>query len=287
MTGVQTCALPICEIAPEKALLVAGADDLRGTLDRLGSTAYGKLWNDPSLAEEVKKLKDSVEENLKAAAADAGIERDSMTWPASVGVAVMAEVDEELGLPSVQYMFFCDWASEAEATVKMVDALVARGIRGVKIHPAIQILGPDHPRMIALCRACGARNLPVLFHCGPVGIDGKGARRRTQVDRYRAALEACPETTFVLGHAGALQHERAIALARQLPNVWVEIASQSLPVVRQLLDEVDPTRICFGSDWPFYHQGIGLAKVLIATEGRDDVRRMVLHDNAARLLRRQ
>ena len=129
-----------------------------------------------------------------------------------------------------------------------LDALVARGIRGVKIHPAIQILGPDHPRMIALCRACGARNLPVLFHCGPVGIDGKGARRRTQVDRYRAALEACPETTFVLGHAGALQHERAIALARQLPNVWVEIASQSLPVVRQLLDEVDPTRICFGSD---------------------------------------
>ncbi|MFZ5478403.1 MAG: amidohydrolase family protein [Myxococcota bacterium] len=165
-----------------------------------------------------------------------------------------------------------------------LDRQKALGARGIKIHPAVQLLGPDHPRMIALCRAAGARGLPVFFHCGPVGIEGEGARRRTQVDRYRAALESCPDTTFVLGHAGALQHERAIRFARELPNVWVEVASQGLPVIRQLLDEVDPTRICFGSDWPFYHQAIGLAKVLIATEDRPDLRRMVLHDNAARLL---
>ncbi len=165
-----------------------------------------------------------------------------------------------------------------------LDAQKRLGARGIKIHPAIQLLGPDHPRMIALCRAAGARGLPVFFHCGPVGIEGEGARRRTQVDRYRAALEACPDTTFVLGHAGALQHERAVALARELPNVWVEVASQGLPVIRRLLDEVDPGRICFGSDWPFYHQAIGLAKVLMATEGREDLRRGVLHDNAARLL---
>lgn len=165
-----------------------------------------------------------------------------------------------------------------------LDALVKLGARGIKIHPAIQLLGPDHPKMIQLCQLCGERGLPVFFHCGPVGIEGVGARRRTQVDRYRHVVEACPDTTFVLGHAGALQPDGAIALAREFSRVWLEIASQGLPVVRRLLDEVDPTRICFGSDWPFYPQAIGLAKVLMATEDQPEVRRMLLHDNAARLL---
>jgi predicted TIM-barrel fold metal-dependent hydrolase len=38
-----------------------------------------------------------------------------------------------------------------------------------------------------------------------------------------------------------------------------------------------------GSDWPFYHLALPLAKVLLATEGAPEVRRQVLHDNAARL----
>ncbi|MEY3142244.1 MAG: hypothetical protein RLY21_737 [Planctomycetota bacterium] len=119
-------ALTIRDLAPEKALLVVGADDVRGTIERLGPTAYGKLWNDASVAEEVKKIKENFEKNLAEAAAEAGIERGDMNWPSSLGLAVMAEVDEELGFPTAQFMFFCDWASEAEATVKMVDVLVAR-----------------------------------------------------------------------------------------------------------------------------------------------------------------
>ncbi len=41
----------------------------------------------------------------------------------------------------------------------------------------------------------------------------------------------------------------------------------------------------YGSDWPFYHQAIALAKVLMATEDRPELRRPVLYDNAARLLK--
>lgn len=165
-----------------------------------------------------------------------------------------------------------------------LDAQVALGARGIKIHPAVQILAPDHPKMLELCRLCGERGLPVFFHCGPVGIEGEGARRRCQVDRYRAVIEQNPGTTFVLGHAGALQPERAIAFAREFDHVWVEFASQSLPVIERVCAEVDPKRICFGSDWPFYPQAIGIAKVLVATEGNESLRRAVLHDNAARLL---
>ena len=43
-------------------------------------------------------------------------------------------------------------------------------------------------------------------------------------------------------------------------------------------------RIVFGTDWPWYHQAIGLAKVLLATEGKEQVRQQILYGNAARLL---
>jgi predicted TIM-barrel fold metal-dependent hydrolase len=165
-----------------------------------------------------------------------------------------------------------------------LDRQKALGARGVKLHPAVQMMAPDHPKMVDACRLAGERGLPVLFHCGPVGIEPAAGRRRSQVDLYERAVAECPGTTFVLGHSGALQPELGIGLCQKYGNVWLEIASQGLPTVRRILDEADPARICLGSDWPFYHQAMALAKVFIATEGRDDLRRAVLYGNAARLL---
>ncbi len=118
-------ALTIRDIAPDNALLVVGADDIRAMIDSLGPTALGKLWNDPALAEEVKKLKADFEEGLNEAATAAGVDRSAMSWPSSVGLAVMAEIDEELGLPTTQFVFFCDWSAEAENAAKMLDAMMA------------------------------------------------------------------------------------------------------------------------------------------------------------------
>ena len=46
---------------------------------------------------------------------------------------------------------------------------------------------------------------------------------------------------------------------------------------------VPADRVLYGTDWPFYHQALTLARVLIATEDDRGLRRAVLHDNAARL----
>ena len=160
----------------------------------------------------------------------------------------------------------------------------ARGARGIKLHPMAQMVRPDNPRTVRLCGLCGELGLVVLFHCGPVGIEPRAGRRRSQVALYERPIAECPRTTFLLGHAGALQLDEGIAMARRYPNVWLELASQSLPGVRQILEQAPGDRIVFGTDWPFYHQASGLAKVLLATEGAPAARRAVLHDNAARLL---
>lgn len=160
------------------------------------------------------------------------------------------------------------------------------GAKGIKVHPAVQLVKPDADRCMALYRACGERDLPVLFHCGPVDIETPPQRYLSQVRHYERAIAECPGTRFVLGHSGALQMDEALGFARRYDNVWLELASQSVSHVRRLVEAAPTDRVVFGTDWPFYHQATGLAKVLIATDGDLDARRRVLHDNAAALLGR-
>jgi predicted TIM-barrel fold metal-dependent hydrolase len=160
----------------------------------------------------------------------------------------------------------------------------ARGAHGVKLHPNGQFIAPDHPKTVHLCGRCGHYDLPVLFHCGPVDIEPEAARKRSQVRRYERAIAENPHTTFILGHSGALQHHEAIAFAATYPNTYFDLACLGLSAVRDVLNTVPADRVLYGTDWPFYHQALTLARVLIATDDDHALRRAVLHDNTARLL---
>jgi hypothetical protein len=165
-----------------------------------------------------------------------------------------------------------------------LDAQIALGARGLKVHPAVQLVGPDHPRAMRVYALAAARRIPVFFHCGPVGIEKPSGRRLTQVHRYEKPVAENPGCTFVLGHSGALQWREALELCKRYPNVWLETSSQGLPAVRTILEQAPRDRLLFGSDWPFYHQAIGLAKLFLATEGDVALRAAVTHENAQRLL---
>lgn len=165
-----------------------------------------------------------------------------------------------------------------------VDRFADMGARGVKVHPAVQLVSPSDPRAMPIYRRAAERGLPVLWHCGPVGIEMEKGRRLSQVDLYEPAIRDCPETTFVLGHSGALQFEKALSLAQRYDNVWLELSCQAISNVRRMVEEAPSDRVVFGSDWPFYHEAIPLAKLLLATEDRPEVRERFLWRNAERLL---
>ena len=158
------------------------------------------------------------------------------------------------------------------------------GAHGIKLHPNGQFISPDAPKTVHLCGRCGQHGLPVLFHCGPVGIEPKAAERRSQVARYEKTIAENPGTTFILGHSGALQYEQAVKFADRYPNTYFELSCLGLSALRTVMDAVPADRLLYGTDWPFYHQALTLARVLIATEDDHDLRRAVLHDNAVRLL---
>ena len=164
-----------------------------------------------------------------------------------------------------------------------LDKQVAMGVKGIKVHPAVQMIRADNPRAMRLYKLCGKRNLPVLFHCGPVGIELEKSRELSQVVYYEKPIAQNPEVTFILGHSGALQMEQALDYAKRYPNVILEVAGQSLANVRRILEQANPDRVMYGTDWPFYHQALALAKVLMATEDDTQLRRKVLYGNAAAL----
>jgi predicted TIM-barrel fold metal-dependent hydrolase len=167
---------------------------------------------------------------------------------------------------------------------KKLDKQIERGAKGVKFHPMAQNIRPEHRLALKLYRLCGERDIPVMWHCGPVGIEGKSGRIRCQVLNYLPAVAANPKTTFILGHSGALQMEQALKIANKYPNTYLDLACQSLPSIRKIVNEADSNRILFGSDWPWYHEALTLAKLLIATEGKEELRRKILFENAKNLL---
>ena len=99
-------------------------------------------------------------------------------------------------------------------------------------------------------------------------------------------LDGDGKVDFVLGHAGARDVEDAIPFALRHPNVFLDIHGQGIRQIDELIDKVGPDRLLFGSDWPFYHPVATLAKVLIVTEGRPEVRDAILSNTARKLLAR-
>jgi hypothetical protein len=167
---------------------------------------------------------------------------------------------------------------------KRLDSQYASGARGIKMHPAVQLFRPDSRRARAIYAMCADRDMTVLWHCGPVGIEGRLPRYLSQVRHYERPIRENPRTRFVLGHSGALQFEEALELQRRYPNVWLETSSQSVSSLKRMVERADPDRVVHGSDWPFYHPAISVSKILIATEGKPELRHKFLWANAAKLL---
>lgn len=173
------------------------------------------------------------------------------------------------------------WGQSADLRLKK---LAEQGIRGLKVHPATQLIFPGSRRAMRLYRASSELSIPVLWHCGVVGIEPWPISRFAEVRNYEKPIAALEDVTFILGHSGGLQYQQAIDLAQRYPNVILDLSCQGLDGIRAILDAVDHDRIVNGSDWPFYHQAIGIAKVLLATGSDKALRRKILYENAVRVL---
>lgn len=96
-----------------------------------------------------------------------------------------------------------------------------------------------------------------------------------------------PDMKIVLAHPSFPWQEEALSVATHKPNVYIDLSGWSPkyfpPILVQYTNSLLKKKMLFGSDWPAITPDRWLAD-FEKLEIKDDVRPLVLKDNAARLL---
>ncbi|MHA7839996.1 MAG: amidohydrolase family protein, partial [bacterium] len=180
----------------------------------------------------------------------------------------------------------CSVHPRDERCLERLEAFARAGARVLKLHPTMQRFYPDEPALMPIYEAAERLGLVVFFHGGRAGIEPESTRRHALPRHYEGAFAGFPGLSFVVGHGGARDGEAMLDLARRYENVWLGTHGQSVTHLDAMIRETGGERLLFGTDWPFYHLGASLAKILLVTRApeREGVRRAILRDNALRLM---
>jgi predicted TIM-barrel fold metal-dependent hydrolase len=180
-----------------------------------------------------------------------------------------------------------------EDAVEEVRRLVGLGVRGFKFHPNIQAFFPNDEAFYPLYEAIQAAGVPALFHTGHSGIGtglpgGGGIRLKYSnpmcVDDVAVDF---PHMPIVLAHPSFPWQDEAISVALHKQQVYIDLSGWSPKYFPPQLVRYANTqlrdRVLFGSDFPMITPDRWLADFEQA-EFRDEVRPLILKENAIRLL---
>lgn len=172
-----------------------------------------------------------------------------------------------------------------ERRIEEMRAHARTGARLMKIHPTVQAFYPDDPTMMEVYEEAQHLGLVIFFHGGRAGIEPQSRQRYAMPRHYEAVLSNFPDLQVILGHAGARDGDAMLELALRYDNAWLGIHGQGITRLDEIIRRTGGDRLLFGTDWPFYHIGMSLAKVLICTQkpGQTDLRRRILRGNALQL----
>jgi uncharacterized protein len=167
------------------------------------------------------------------------------------------------------------------------------GMRGFKFHPNVQAFFPDDKAVYPLYEVIAEAGLPALFHTGHSGIGaglpgGGGIRLKysnpIHVDDVAVDF---PELKIVLAHPSFPWQDEAISIALHKEQVYIDLSGWSPkyfpPQLVQYANTLLRDRVLFGSDYPLITPDRWLADFEQA-DFKDEVRPLILKENAARLL---
>ena len=167
------------------------------------------------------------------------------------------------------------------------------GVRGFKFHPNIQAFFPNDRKAYPLYEVIAEARLPALFHTGHSGIGsgvpgGGGLRLKYSNPIYVDDVAAdFPEMPIVLAHPSFPWQDEALSIAMHKPEVYIDLSGWSPkyfpPQLIQYTNTLLRHQVLFGSDYPMITPERWLED-FERLDIRDDVRPLVLKENAARLL---
>jgi uncharacterized protein len=167
------------------------------------------------------------------------------------------------------------------------------GVRGFKFHPNLQGFFPNDRLAYPLYEVINEAGLPALFHTGHSGIGsglpgGGGIRLKysnpIHVDDVAVDF---PEMQIVLAHPSFPWQDEAISIAMHKPEVFIDLSGWSPkyfpPQLVRYAQGALRNQVLFGTDYPMLTPERWLAD-FDQLEIKPEVRRLILKENAARLL---
>ncbi|HML01795.1 MAG TPA: amidohydrolase family protein [Candidatus Bathyarchaeia archaeon] len=143
-------------------------------------------------------------------------------------------------------------------------------LTGLKLHPMVECFRPDHPFFTKFFQKTAELSLPILFHTGDgfsaPGLIGTIAKRH-------------PKLPIILGHL----KEGCVSVMKETTNVYVE-TSGTIPEFIEMAVDVDPNRVLFGSDAPYYRYPTQTA-VVEAAQIPTKLKRKVYYENFGKLFK--
>ena len=170
---------------------------------------------------------------------------------------------------------------------------VAGRVRGLKLHPPLQQFFPNDRIAYPLYEVFAEARLPVLFHTGHSGIGtgmpgGGGIRLKygnpMPIDDVAVDF---PDMPIILAHPSFPWQDEAISVCLHKPKVYIDLSGWSpkyfSPTLVQYANTLLKHKVLFGSDYPLLTPDRWLAD-FEKTGIRDEVRPLILKENAVRLL---
>lgn len=166
-----------------------------------------------------------------------------------------------------------------------LDDLIARGFKGIKLHPDYQGVNADDDKFISLVKTATEKGLYVTVHSGEdTGITPpfKGT-----VDRICRLLDKVDATRVILAHMGAFNEwddvEKYLVNTQAYFDISVVSRFISVEQYSRIIDAHGADKILFGSDLPWESPAETLD--LLRKSGVTDTEfALITHKNAKKIL---
>jgi predicted TIM-barrel fold metal-dependent hydrolase len=170
--------------------------------------------------------------------------------------------------------------------------IAAGGIRGFKLHPPLQQFHANDKAAYPFYEVVAAAKLPVIFHTGHSGIGtgmpgGGGVRLKygNPMDIDDVAVDF-PDMPIIMAHPSFPWQDEAISVCLHKPQVYIDLSGWSpkyfSPILIQYANTLLKKKMLFGSDYPLITPDRWMTD-FAAIAIRDEVRPLILKENAARL----
>lgn len=271
--------------------------------DHIAASAIGKL----QAASHTRPFSDGTVSGLIKSMTEAGISA-SVVLPVATSPRQVEHINdasvrlnERSGETGV-FSFGC-MHPDYQGAARELGRIAGAGLRGIKLHPVYQGVDFDDPRFLRILEAAGALGLTVLIHAGlDVGFPGVEHASPRMIAR---ALKSVGPVRLVLAHMGGWrcwdQAEQLLAgadvyidtsfsLGAMTPSgdghyrTAEELALLSEERFVRLIRAFGAERVLFGTDSPWGDQANELRRFL-SLPLTDEEKRMILSENAERLLR--